>query len=102
MYQSIEKAKQPQRNFVSEAGFNVIGGNEAVAYILDLVICFSFAADFKGISRFYKKVSPVGKLDVYSGDRLASYYVRTQDEHRHFSVLPGLFPILKIKRCRTF
>ena len=63
LIESIEKAEQPQGNFVSETGFNIIGGNEAVAHLLDLVIRFGFAAHFKGISRFYNKVAPFGKLN---------------------------------------
>jgi len=61
--ESVEKTEQPKGNFVSEAGFDIIGGDITVFDTLDLVVGFGLAADFKGISRLYPEVPPIGQLD---------------------------------------
>jgi hypothetical protein len=50
--ESVEKTEQPEGCFVSEAGFDIIGGDTTVFDTLELVAGFGLAADFnKGLKQ---------------------------------------------------
>ena len=54
---SVQKTKKPQGNSAAHSDFRIIHSQKTVRNVLDLLKCFSLAADFKEISAVDKKVS---------------------------------------------